>query len=533
MWYVPGSNGGNYADPPGTAWNAHGDFNKPNVVAPAVGVRTANGLAASGTSVAAPIVAGIAAQLIARSPTLGSWPEAVRAIVMAGAVRHTVMPDGSVNADHEGAGTVSALWANRIIGQADSPYGGMTFGTMTAGSRPAVSISVTAGQRVRVALAWSSHTSGAMLTKADTLTADLDLRVTLPGGSTRRSYTLDNANEWVDFVAPTTGTARIEILGTRFDSTAEPYGLAWAKISPPIQVVRYAGSDRYATAATISRASGAPIGGTVYVATGTDFADALGAGPAAAASNGSVLLVQPSAIPPAAAAELQRLAPARIVIAGGTSVVSGAVEASLRSYAGTVVRQAGVDRYATAAAISAARFGPGVPVAFVATGESYPDALSGGAAAGMLGGPMLLTRRDGLPPPTADELQRLGPQQIVILGGTAAVSTAVEAALRAYGPVTRLAGADRYATAAAIAARYLPTGATAWLATGAGYPDALVAAPVAGRAHAPLLLTAAGSVPAATMAQLRRLRPGRVNVAGGTAVIGTSVIAAVHANLDP
>ena len=168
VWYVPGSNGANYADPPGTAWNADGDFNKPDVAAPAVGVRTANGLAASGTSVATPIVAGIAAQLMARSPTLAAWPEAIRAIVIAGAVRHTVMPDGSVNADHEGAGTVNALWANRIIGQGDSPYGGMTFGTMSAGTRPAVSIEVTAGQRVRVALAWSSHTSGAMLTKADT-----------------------------------------------------------------------------------------------------------------------------------------------------------------------------------------------------------------------------------------------------------------------------------------------------------------------------------------------------------------------------
>ena len=533
VWYVPGSNGANYADPPGTAWNADGDFNKPDVAAPAVGVRTANGLAASGTSVATPIVAGIAAQLMARSPTLATWPEAVRAIVIAGAVRHTVMPDGSVNADHEGAGTVNALWANRIIGQGDSPYGGMTFGTMSAGTRPAVSIEVTAGQRVRVALAWSSHTSGAMLTKADTLTADLDLRVTLPGGATRGSYTLDNANEWVEFVAPASGTARIEVLGTRFDATAEPYGLAWAKISPPIQVVRYAGADRYATAAAISAASGSPAGGTVYVATGADFPDALGAGPAAAAANGSVLLVQPDAIPAATAAELRRLAPARIVIAGGPSAVSARVEASLRGFAGSVVRDAGVDRYATAAAISADRFGPGAPVAFVATGASYPDALSGGAAAAMLGGPMLLTRRDALPAATADELRRLSPRQIVILGGSAAVSSSVEAALRGYGPVTRLAGVDRYATAAAVTQRYFATSATAWLATGAAYPDALAAAPVAGRTHAPLLLTTALRVPTSTMAQLRRLQPDRVNVAGGSGVIGAAVISAVHANLDP
>ncbi len=38
IWYAPGSNGSNYRDRTGTAWNAHGDFNKPNVSAPAASV---------------------------------------------------------------------------------------------------------------------------------------------------------------------------------------------------------------------------------------------------------------------------------------------------------------------------------------------------------------------------------------------------------------------------------------------------------------------------------------------------------------
>ena len=95
--------------PPGTR---HGDYNKPNVSAPAASVITANGLGASGTSVASPIVAGIAAQLIARLPSLALRPEATRALIMAGAVNRTAMPDGSLNADHEGTGTASAMWAN-------------------------------------------------------------------------------------------------------------------------------------------------------------------------------------------------------------------------------------------------------------------------------------------------------------------------------------------------------------------------------------------------------------------------------------
>ncbi|HUH17564.1 MAG TPA: S8 family serine peptidase, partial [Methylomirabilota bacterium] len=98
VWYYPGSNGSNYRDRLGTAWNSHGDYNKPNVVAPAPSVRTANGLTASGTSAASPIVAGIAAQLIAQAPSLALRPEGTRAIIMAGAINRSPMPDGSKNA---------------------------------------------------------------------------------------------------------------------------------------------------------------------------------------------------------------------------------------------------------------------------------------------------------------------------------------------------------------------------------------------------------------------------------------------------
>ncbi len=533
IWYVPGSNGSNFLDPPGTAWNAHGDFNKPNLSAPAVGVRTANGLAASGTSVATPIVAGIAAQLIGRSPSLATWPEATRAIVTAGAIHRTRMPDGSINVDHEGAGSASALWANRIIGQSDGLYGGMTFGSMQAGQRPTVSISVTAGQRVRVALAWSSHTSGPALGKADVLTADLDLRVVHANGASTGSYTLDNANEWVEFTAPATGTARIEVLTDRFQAASEPYGLAWVKVPAPVQVVRLSGIDRYATAAAISRAAYPVPGGTVHVATGVGFADALAAGPAAAFRDGPVLLVRRSDIPGPTITELQRLRPARIVVSGGTGAVSGALEQQLRGYAPQVVRVAGADRYQTAALLSAATFPGGVPIAFVATGTAYPDALAGGAAVGMLGGPMLLTRPSELPASTAAELGRLRPGAIVVLGGTGAVSAGVEAALRAYGPVTRIAGADRYETAAAVAGRFFPTAQRAWLATGVAYPDALAATPVAGSTRAPLLLTRPTTLPAATAGQLRRLAPRQVFVAGGSGAVGNAVISSVHATLDP
>jgi hypothetical protein len=224
LWY--GSDGASYRDPAGTPWNAHGDFNKPNVSAPAVDVRTANGMIGSGTSIASPIVAGIAAQLMARDPTLLTWPEAVRALIMAGASRHTPMPDGSVNGDHEGVGTASALWSNRAL--ENGAYGGYAIGSMSAGQTPTRQIAVTAGQRVRVALSWSSHTSGSSnLGKADALTADLDLQVFGPDGTVVRSLSFDNNYEVVDILATRSGTLTMQVLHDRFDAASEPYALAW------------------------------------------------------------------------------------------------------------------------------------------------------------------------------------------------------------------------------------------------------------------------------------------------------------------
>ena len=523
LWYVPGSNGAGYHDPGGTPWNAHGDFNKPNVSAPAVNVVTANGLGATGTSVATPIVAGIAAQLIARAPALAAWPEAVRALVMAGAIHRIPMPDGSLNADHEGTGTASALWSNRILVNGDGSHGGYQFGTLSGATSRQVS--VVAGQRVRVALAWSSHTSGSNLAKSDTLASDLDLRVRHPNGTVNGSYTIDNSYEWVDITAQATGQMTIEVVPARL-SAGEPYALAWAKwnVGTPH---RLGGANRYATAAIVSRTGYAPGVPSAFVATGNDFPDALAGAAAAAAFDAPLLLVEPNRVPSETAGELSRLRPGGIVVLGGPDAVSEPVVEALRPYtAGSVTRLGGADRYATAAAASQHAFPHGASVAFVATGQNFPDALAGGPAAAVLDGPVLLTRYAELPPATADELRRLNPQQIFILGGAAgAVSPQVEASLAAYSPaVTRIAGADRWETAAAITARFFPSASDVFLATGRNYPDALAGGAYAGRDHRPLLLTKGGGLTVPTRGQLVRLDPARTWILGGPVAVSDAIV---------
>lgn len=290
-------------------------------------------------------------------------------------------------------------------------------------------------------------------------------------------------------------------------------------------VDRFAGSDRYATAAAVSAqmfGAGAPV---AYVATGADFPDALAGAAAAASLGGPVLLTQRGSLPAATTRELSRLKPHRIVILGGTGVVSSAVASRLRTYAGTIQRQDGADRFGTAAAVSRATFGSGAPVAYVATGTDYPDALAAGPAGGAGKGPVLLVNDRTIPGATATELQRLKPRQIIVLGGPDVVSASVEQTLRSYSPsVSRVSGADRYATSAALsAATFNPGGPVAFVATGTDFPDALAGGAAGGARGGPILLTRSSTVPAPTLTELARLRPARIVVLGGSGVVDDSV----------
>lgn len=106
----------------------------------------------------------------------------------------------------------------------------------------------------------------------------------------------------------------------------------------------------------VQRANAASATPVVYVATGENFPDALGAAGAAAVQGGPVLLVQKTSIPAETKAELSRLNPDVIYVAGGTAVVSDAVFDQLKAYAGSVVRVAGANRYSTAVEVSKSAF---------------------------------------------------------------------------------------------------------------------------------------------------------------------------------
>lgn len=289
-------------------------------------------------------------------------------------------------------------------------------------------------------------------------------------------------------------------------------------------VTRVAGTNRYETAAAVGTEYFPAGVATAYVATGVDYPDALAAGVAAATEDAPVLLTAPTALPTATARALSALRPGRIVVVGGANAVSEGVLQQLRAYTtGGVVRIAGSDRFDTAARLSRSRF-PSAATVFVATGRNFADALAAAPAAAASNAPLLLLDAARIPAPTAAELTRLNPGRIVVLGGPGAVSAAVVDQLRLIGTVQRVAGADRYGTASAVAAYLFPAStATVFIATGASFPDALAAGAAGARLGAPVLLASPTCLsPEATM-QITRLNPSSAVLLGGGGALSPSV----------
>lgn len=197
-----------------------------------------------------------------------------------------------------------------------------------------------------------------------------------------------------------------------------------------------------------------------------------------------------------------------------------------------VKRLAGGDRYATAAAVVRDSFAGGtVPVAFVASGQGFADALAGGPAAAELGGPVLPVTRTAIPAPVRAELTRLRPGRIVVLGGPSAVSAAVTTELAAFttGPVTRVAGSTRYGTAAQVAtSTFRPGVPQALIATGAGFADALAGGAAGALTDSPVLLVTRTGIPAETAAALRQLQPTGISVLGGPSAVSDAVLQALR-----
>ncbi len=294
-----------------------------------------------------------------------------------------------------------------------------------------------------------------------------------------------------------------------------------------VTTYRIAGQNRIETALKASQATFNDAE-TVVFASATRFPDALCAASLAGALEAPILLVGPGPLSADTIAELQRLGTLHAFVIGGPSAVEPATYASIdAALTGTVERVAGTNRYATAVAVAAKAAGfSGNPVrVFLVSGETFPDALSLSPASYAAHSPILFATRSSVPLATSQALAGFSPAELVIAGGTSAVTPQAESLPVA--SILRLAGANRYATSQAIAAwadgqGILPITGVA-VATGLDFPDGLSGGSLAGHDGIPLVLTSdAYAAETAEWLKTYRSQLDSVRVLGGTRALSAT-----------
>lgn len=296
-------------------------------------------------------------------------------------------------------------------------------------------------------------------------------------------------------------------------------------------IERIAGEDRYATAVVVAQKGFPSTAPAVVLASGENFADALTGSAVAGAAGGPLLLTRAAGLTPVTAIALGQLKPATVYIMGGEVAVTPAVETAVRAAlpSAEIVRIDGVNRFETARKAAEIVYGvSGATSAIVVNGLTWPDAASASALAYARKMPILLAMPDELGEHAEAYMAERTPATTLMVGGTAVLAADIESQITSAtgaAPV-RLAGANRYETAAAVA-RYsigAPTFFTyddVYIATGHGYTDALTGGTLAGLRRKPLLLSGKDDVPAGTAAFLteRKTAIGRIYLFGGTVAI--------------
>lgn len=310
--------------------------------------------------------------------------------------------------------------------------------------------------------------------------------------------------------------------------TGLPLGSGAGLPSTGLEITRVFGLDRYETAAAVGAIW--QEAGTVFVATGAKFPDALAAGAAASAYGVPVLLVRPDSVPESTRLLLERLAPTTIVLAGGPAAISVAVEDQLRALTGaTIEREGGLDRYETADLLTGDAWDGYVSDrVWVASGRDFADPLIASTAAAVFGDAFVLI--DGLrplPEYTKSRLASLAPSLITVVGAEEAFTSVALDELRTISTVSIVSDADVTARSVAVW-EGLDVSEWAALATVSNFPDALSAVPFSAlEPVSPLMLVPPTCVPVEVRSEMTRLGVSSLAIFGGPAALSENVEALV------
>ena len=292
---------------------------------------------------------------------------------------------------------------------------------------------------------------------------------------------------------------------------------------------RFAGPDRYLTSLALAEAflentGGSGSAGALIVAAGESVVDAAAAAGLAAVKGAPVVYTRPGRTSRQLRDFIVDQSVSELIIVGGVDAVSQRVADELVELATvrSVKRLAGSDRYETSVLVAQEMGDVGdyceMPLrtaVLVNADSSLADVISVGPLAFATSLPVLLTSATELSTGVAGYLADAGIEQLLVVGGTAAVSDAVVRAT-GVGSVLRISGEDKFATAVAIAreiegcagvelsslsvalvnAEFAADGVAAGPALGAGLAGDSAVTPV-------LLVSSGGALSAATQEYLR------------------------------
>jgi subtilisin family serine protease len=295
----------------------------------------------------------------------------------------------------------------------------------------------------------------------------------------------------------------------------------------------------------------------VILVSGSVYPDGLAASALAKQENADIVLVPPTGLGTTQIAAIVKENPQTVWIIGGPQAIPTSVETQLTSAtsvggagldASRIQRVYGATRFDTAVEVSkriqTVAFLAAKPTAIVVRGDSFADAvIAGPATFGITGGigshPIFLVNRDTIPAGVVDQLRARGITNVLIVGGTAVVSDAVRLGIQSLGiSVTRVAGADRYGTAASLSQLLITPiqlGGFGWNAgdvalvdvsdSGQGF-DAISAVGTLGPTRRIMLGVTPTRLPAATTSYLRTLKTltSRLTVIGSATAIGDAVV---------
>ena len=251
---------------------------------------------------------------------------------------------------------------------------------------------------------------------------------------------------------------------------------------------RYFGESRYETAYNIATAyrslsPSAAKFNSIIVACGTDFPDALAASYLSKSINAPIIVWRAKEN-----ANVQKYiknnvkSGGRIYLLGGTAAVDDMIKSGMSSY--SFKRIGGKTRFETnTEVLKSAGFKGGEVL--VCDGLTFQSALIGSAT----GKPILLVMGDTLRPAQKEVLSKATNLKFTIIGGTTAVSKALENELKAYSSnITRITGSTPDEISAKVAQKYYSNPKEIILTVDNNFPDGLCGGPLALVKNCPIFL---------------------------------------------